>query len=272
MHTWSAGNIITLKVTPWVFTHFSQRCHHCWKLSEKSSFGMVFSSAVVAVIMSSHVWNRFLFNGLEFGEQPEVAGSHIRRVRSLVFCQKSLNQVWGMWSIVVTWPLLTTTCSGMQETAVWCQNLSLRNRNSHISLTIAICAQSAMFGLFFNTPRKSMGFQGKEHMRTKIVINGKIIEQVRDFNYLGWNIFYCERKEVNNKLNKFQRMCGIIRRTLKGKTQLSTKIKFYKVMAVSILMYDSENWSLNRSDKRKIEAAEMKFLRPTTGYTLLDKK
>ena len=37
-------------------------------------------------------------------------------------------------------------------------------------------------------------------------------------------------------------------------------------------MYGSENWSLNRSDKRKIEAAEMKFLRPMAGYTLWDKK
>ena len=54
------------------------------------------------------------------------------------------------------------------------------------------------------TKTKSMGFQGKEHMRTKIVMNGKIIEQVRDFNYLGCNISYCERKEVNNKVNKFK--------------------------------------------------------------------
>ena len=37
-------------------------------------------------------------------------------------------------------------------------------------------------------------------------------------------------------------------------------------------MYDSENWSLNRSDKRKIEAFEMRFLRSMAGYTLLDKK
>ena len=63
-------------------------------------------------------------------------------------------------------------------------------------------------------------------------------------------------------------MCGTISRTLKGKTQLSTQIKFYKVMAVPVLMYGSENWSLNRSDKRKIEAAEMRFLRPMAGYTL----
>ena len=58
-------------------------------------------------------------------------------------------------------------------------------------------------------------------------------------------------------------MCGTISRTLKGKTQLSTQIKFYKAMAVPSLMYGSENRSLNRFDKRKIEGAEMRFLRPT---------
>ena len=76
-------------------------------------------------------------------------------------------------------------------------------------------------------------------------MDGKIIEQMRDFNCLRCNISYCERKVVNNKVNKFQKMCGISR-TLKGKTQLSTQIKFYKVMAFPILMYGSENWSLNR--------------------------
>ena len=59
---------------------------------------------------------------------------------------------------------------------------------------------------------------------------------------------------------------------LKRKTQLSTQIKFDKFMAVPVLMYGSENWSLNRSDKRKIEAAEMRFLRPTAGCALWDKK
>ena len=52
-------------------------------------------------------------------------------------------------------------------------------------------------------------------------------------------------------------MCGTISRTLKGKTQLSNQIQFYNAMAVPVLMYGSENWSLNRSDERKIEAAEM---------------
>ena len=37
-------------------------------------------------------------------------------------------------------------------------------------------------------------------------------------------------------------------------------------------MYGSEKWSLNRSDKRKIEASKMRFLRPIAGYTLWDQK
>ena len=61
-------------------------------------------------------------------------------------------------------------------------------------------------------------------------------------------------------------------KTLKGKTQLSTQIKFYKAMAVPVLMYGSENWSLNRSEKRKIEAAEMRFFRPMAGYIPWDIK
>jgi hypothetical protein len=52
---------------------------------------------------------------------------------------------------------------------------------------------------------------------------------------------------------------------------LRSQIKFYKLMAIAVLTYGSENWSLNRSDKRKIEAGEMRFLRPMAGYTLWDK-
>jgi hypothetical protein len=43
-------------------------------------------------------------------------------------------------------------------------------------------------------------------------------------------------------------------------------------MAVPMLTHASENWTINRSDKNKIESAEMKFLRSVAGYTLLDQK
>ena len=44
------------------------------------------------------------------------------------------------------------------------------------------------------------------------------------------------------------------------------------MMAVPVLMYGSENWSLNRSNKRKIEVAEIRFLRPMAEYTRWNKR
>jgi hypothetical protein len=38
------------------------------------------------------------------------------------------------------------------------------------------------------------------------------------FTYLGFNVSYCLKEDINIKLNKFQRMCGTIRRTLRQKT------------------------------------------------------
>jgi hypothetical protein len=39
-----------------------------------------------------------------------------------------------------------------------------------------------------------------------------------------------------------------------------------------MLTYASKNQTTNRSDKKKIESAEMKFLRSVAGYTLLYQK
>ena len=41
--------------------------------------------------------------------------------------------------------------------------------------------------------KKSMAFRGQDPVRTKIVIDNKIIEQVNSFNYLGNMISYEKR-------------------------------------------------------------------------------
>ena len=115
-----------------------------------------------------------------------------------------------------------------------------------------------------------MAFKGKYPLRSKIVIHGQIIEQVSSFNYLGFNISHNQNDDIDSKLNKFGRMCGTIRRHLRQKTLRCTQLKFYKTMATPMLRDGSENWLLNRKDKRKIETTEMKFLRAVAGVTLLD--
>jgi hypothetical protein len=61
-------------------------------------------------------------------------------------------------------------------------------------------------------------------------------------------------------------------KNIETKTLQTTQLKFYKIMAVPMLKYEIENWTINRSDKKKIESAEIKFLRLVAGYTFLDQK
>ena len=115
-----------------------------------------------------------------------------------------------------------------------------------------------------------MAFIGKEPIRTKIIINNRCIEQVNHFNYLGSDVGYDKDYDVDNKICKFQRVCGTINRTFRNKIRNETKLKFYKVMAVPMLAYGSETWTLNKKQQSKIQASEMKFLRSVKGCTKRD--
>ena len=51
-----------------------------------------------------------------------------------------------------------------------------------------------------------------------------------------------------------------------------TILKIYNTLVLPIILYGSENWTLTALQRRRIEAAEMKLLRPVAGYTLYDHK
>jgi hypothetical protein len=116
-----------------------------------------------------------------------------------------------------------------------------------------------------------MAFTGKHPVRSKILIYDTPIEQVNRFNYLGCTISIFENKDLETKLRKFNHPSGTIRRELNKKTWKERQIKFYKVMAVPTLTYNSETWTLTKKQRQKIETAEIKFLRNVTRYTLKDK-
>ena len=107
-------------------------------------------------------------------------------------------------------------------------------------------------------------------MRSKIEIDGSILEQVKEFNYLGCELSLDGEPDFDEKINRFQGICGTIKKHLK-KTRTDTQMKLYKVVARPSLMYCSETWVTTKRDLTRLEAAEMRFLRSVTGYTRLDK-
>jgi hypothetical protein len=53
---------------------------------------------------------------------------------------------------------------------------------------------------------------------------------------------------------------------------METILKIYNTLVLPTFLYGLENWTLTASQRRRIEAAEMKLLRPLAGYTLYNHK
>ena len=117
-----------------------------------------------------------------------------------------------------------------------------------------------------------MAFKGRDPVRTKIVIDNKIIEQVNSFNYIG-NISYEKELEIDNILHNYFKITGILNNVFRPqKTLKKTKLKLYNTLALPVLLYGSETWTIKASDARRITAAEMKYMKRTAGYTWTDYK
>lgn len=118
---------------------------------------------------------------------------------------------------------------------------------------------------------KVMANWGKIPIRSKIVVDDKIIEQVSSFNYLGCEISTEKDKDTEKKLTRFQMICGTIHNTLKNKTRPDTRMKFYNTMAIPTLLYGCESWVPTQRTTNRIQSCEMKFLRKTKGCTREDR-
>jgi hypothetical protein len=55
-----------------------------------------------------------------------------------------------------------------------------------------------------------VAFKERDPVRTKIVIDNKIIEQVKLFYYLGNMISYERQMDIDDKLNNYLKITGIL--------------------------------------------------------------
>jgi len=55
-----------------------------------------------------------------------------------------------------------------------------------------------------------MAFRGRDPVRTKIVIDNKIIEQLNLFNYLRNMISYEKELDIDKKLHNYLKITGIL--------------------------------------------------------------
>ena len=119
---------------------------------------------------------------------------------------------------------------------------------------------------------KVFGFVGTDHLRTKIIINDETLDQVSQFTYLCCGISYQFSNDEECKLAKFLQLIGTIKRTTSKKVRTENILKINITLVLPTFLYGSENWTLTALQRRRIEVAEIKLLRPLAGYTLYDHK
>jgi hypothetical protein len=84
---------------------------------------------------------------------------------------------------------------------------------------------------------KSVAFKRRDPVRTKIVIDNKIIEHVKSFNCLGNMIFYERELDIDNKLNNYLKITGILNNVFRPQKALKkTSIKLCNTLALPVLL------------------------------------
>jgi len=87
-------------------------------------------------------------------------------------------------------------------------------------------------------------------------------------------ISYEGELDIDNKLKNFFKITGILNNVFRPqkKPLKKTRIKLYNTLALKVVLYGSETWTIKASDARRITAAEMKYMRRTAAYTWTDYK
>ena len=76
------------------------------------------------------------------------------------------------------------------------------------------------------------------------------ITSKKNVKCLGCEISYENEKDIQQTVTKFAQILGILNNTFKPNlVQKSSRIKTYNALALPILLYGSEIWTLSKMDK-----------------------
>jgi hypothetical protein len=81
------------------------------------------------------------------------------------------------------------------------------------------------------------------------------------------NLISNKEKNINIKLQRYNKMNGVIKSQFGKHMTIDTRLRIYNITSKAALCYGSEVRTINKRDAQKLEAAEVRFLRPLSGLT-----
>lgn len=122
---------------------------------------------------------------------------------------------------------------------------------------------------------KTMLISNDEHKKIKVNIKGTTIEQVENMQYLGTTFDKAGKyeEEINSKISKATKIYFGMKKGFINNKEISrkTKMKVYKSIYLPTLLSGCETWVLTEKLQKRLQVAEMKFLRRVANVTLMDK-
>jgi len=84
-------------------------------------------------------------------------------------------------------------------------------------------------------------------------------------------ISYENELDIDDKLHNYLKIRGVLNNVFRPQKPLKkTRIKLDNTLALPVLLYGGETWTIKARDARRITAAEMKYMRRTAGCTWTD--
>ena len=135
-----------------------------------------------------------------------------------------------------------------------------------MDLADALNKESEKFGLRINYSKtKIMPITRKQGPWQQLVIEGKEVEMVRSFKYLGSEIK--AEGGIDAEIKRRKALAGSAFQRLKEKIfkrhdiSLKTKIRVLNAFVIPVLLYGSETWALTQTMAKSLDALENSWLR-----------
>ena len=141
-------------------------------------------------------------------------------------------------------------------------------------LVDGIVSESARMGMSVNVEKTEVQHIGPHKRDVGISIENRTLKQVEEFVYLGGTISEDASTDQDTK-RRIGLACGVMQNLnaiwkAKAITRKS-KVKVYESLVCSVLLYNSETWTLKEATKKKLQVFEMGCLRKIKGVTRRDK-
>ena len=132
------------------------------------------------------------------------------------------------------------------------------------------------WGMRINGEKTKILTVGTTEDQSPLRLRGQMLEEVESFSYLGSEVGQTTKveREVTVRLKKAGTVYQMWRWKVFRSRNLSktTKLRAFRTLVMSILLYGAETWPATQQDIRKLKTFHMRCLRDILGITLWDRR